>query len=224
MNGEQPPTITIINTNTQVIRGHRRGHHGGAAEGTAVLIVLIWWPVSEILHSWAAGAIVTAVLLLAGIGYLVYRKQHPRRRHAAPKEAARTTPAAPVDYRVSDADRDRALTRLSEAFQIGQLTSDDFDQRSTGALAAHTRSQLAALLKDLPPIPAPAAGAVRRLLQPAMLGLGLALIVVVLAIGLRGVHMGFTGIALEVAGAVLVFASIPLRHLAVSADCERDGG
>ena len=34
MNGEQPPTITIINTNTQVIRGHRRGIHGGAAEGT----------------------------------------------------------------------------------------------------------------------------------------------------------------------------------------------
>ena len=29
VNGEQPPTITIINTNTQVIRGHRRGVHGG---------------------------------------------------------------------------------------------------------------------------------------------------------------------------------------------------
>jgi hypothetical protein len=54
------------------------------------------------------------------------------------------------DLRVSDADRDRALSELSEAFQVGRITPDEFDQRSGQVLAARTGKELAALLADLP--------------------------------------------------------------------------
>jgi hypothetical protein len=56
----------------------------------------------------------------------------------------------PGDLRVSDADRDRALAELSEAFRVGRLTADEFDQRSGQALAARTGKELTALLADLP--------------------------------------------------------------------------
>jgi hypothetical protein len=62
--------------------------------------------------------------------------------------AARDFP--PGDLRVSDADRDRALAELSEAFQVGRITADEFDQRSGQALAARTGKELTALLADLP--------------------------------------------------------------------------
>ncbi len=56
----------------------------------------------------------------------------------------------PGDLRVSDGDRDRALFELSEAFQAGRITADEFDQRSGQALAARTGKELTALLADLP--------------------------------------------------------------------------
>jgi Domain of unknown function (DUF1707) len=52
--------------------------------------------------------------------------------------------------RVSDADRDRALAELSEHYQAGRLTSEEFDERSGLALQAKTSSDLSALLTDLP--------------------------------------------------------------------------
>jgi hypothetical protein len=54
------------------------------------------------------------------------------------------------DLRVGDADRDRALSELSEAFQTGRITSSEFDQRSQRALDARTGDELTALLADLP--------------------------------------------------------------------------
>src|SRR5215469_9246946 len=54
------------------------------------------------------------------------------------------------DLRVSDADRDRAVSELSEAFQAGRITADEFGQRSGQALAARTGKELTALLSDLP--------------------------------------------------------------------------
>ena len=39
------------------------------------------------------------------------------------------------DLRVSDADRDRAQCELSEAFRVGRITADEFDQRSGQARA-----------------------------------------------------------------------------------------
>jgi len=60
------------------------------------------------------------------------------------------------ELRVSDADRDQALSELSEAFQAGRITSDEFDDRSGQALHSRTGKELTALLADLP-IPRPPA-------------------------------------------------------------------
>ena len=62
------------------------------------------------------------------------------------------TPGYPAgDLRVSDADRDRAISDLSEHFQAGRLTADEFDERSSQALQSRTGKELAVLFADLPP-------------------------------------------------------------------------
>ncbi len=70
-------------------------------------------------------------------------------------EAGRGFP--PGDLRVSDADRDRAQSELSEAFRAGRITAEEFDQRSGQALRARTGKELTALLADLPVDAPPAA-------------------------------------------------------------------
>jgi hypothetical protein len=62
----------------------------------------------------------------------------------------------PGEYRVSDADRDQALSELSTAFQAGRITADEFDQRSEQALRSRTGRELTGLLADLPVDRAPA--------------------------------------------------------------------
>jgi hypothetical protein len=59
------------------------------------------------------------------------------------------------ELRVSDADRDQAISELSEAFQAGRITVDEFDQRSTRALGARTGNDLTPLFADLNPGRAP---------------------------------------------------------------------
>ena len=54
------------------------------------------------------------------------------------------------DLRVSDADRDRALAELSEHYQAGRLTLEEFDERSGEALKAKTARELTGLFTDLP--------------------------------------------------------------------------
>jgi Domain of unknown function (DUF1707) len=66
----------------------------------------------------------------------------------------------PGDLRVSDAERDRALSELSEALQAGRITADEFDQRSGQVLRARTGKELTAPLADLPVDRAPAARAI----------------------------------------------------------------
>ena len=66
----------------------------------------------------------------------------------------------PGDLRVSDADRDRAVTELSEHFQAGRLTAEELDERTGLALRARTGKDLADLLADLPRHEAPPAAAV----------------------------------------------------------------
>jgi hypothetical protein len=67
------------------------------------------------------------------------------------------------ELRVSDADRDRALAELSEAFQAGRLTGEEFDQRSGQVLGSRTGQELSALFTDLPVVaPSPALPPVRR--------------------------------------------------------------
>lgn len=69
--------------------------------------------------------------------------------------AARNYPLG--DQRVSDADRDNAVSELSEAFQAGRITTDEFEQRSGQALSARTGKDLTALFADLPKDNVPAA-------------------------------------------------------------------
>jgi hypothetical protein len=61
----------------------------------------------------------------------------------------------PGKLRVSDGDRDRALSELTEAYQVGRITADEFDHRSMQALRATTGAELATLLADLPPAESP---------------------------------------------------------------------
>lgn len=62
------------------------------------------------------------------------------------------------DLRVSDAERDRAVTDLSEHFQAGRLTQEEFEDRSGRALQARTGAELSDLFTDLPQREAPMAG------------------------------------------------------------------
>jgi hypothetical protein len=58
--------------------------------------------------------------------------------------------ASTAQMRASDADRDTVLAELSEHFQAGRLTQDEFDDRAGRALAARTWGELADLKQDLP--------------------------------------------------------------------------
>jgi hypothetical protein len=59
-----------------------------------------------------------------------------------------------VQMKASDADRDAVLSVLSEHFQAGRLTADEFEDRTGRALAARTWGELRDLLQDLPGSPA----------------------------------------------------------------------
>jgi hypothetical protein len=62
--------------------------------------------------------------------------------------------------KASDADRDAVLSDLSEHFQAGRLTAEEFDERAGRALAARTWGELKDLLRDLPTtLPGPRAPA-----------------------------------------------------------------
>ena len=52
--------------------------------------------------------------------------------------------------RVSDAERDQTLRTLGEHAAVGRLTLDELEERSSRALAAKTRGELATLTGDLP--------------------------------------------------------------------------
>lgn len=54
------------------------------------------------------------------------------------------------DIRVSDTERDQAVAELSEHFQAGRLTQEEFGDRSGRALQARTGTDLSDLFTDLP--------------------------------------------------------------------------
>jgi uncharacterized membrane protein len=54
------------------------------------------------------------------------------------------------EMRASDADRDLAIAELSEHFQTGRLTKEEFDDRSARGLQARTGRELSELFTDLP--------------------------------------------------------------------------
>jgi hypothetical protein len=55
-----------------------------------------------------------------------------------------------AQMRASDADRDLVLDELSTSFEAGRLTAEEFDERSSRALAAKTMGELGQLTADLP--------------------------------------------------------------------------
>src|SRR4029077_7301915 len=57
------------------------------------------------------------------------------------------------------ADRDRAIAELSEHYQAGRLTTEEFEDRTGRALQARTSADLAALFTDLPRRQAPVTSA-----------------------------------------------------------------
>jgi Domain of unknown function (DUF1707) len=69
---------------------------------------------------------------------------------------------ASAQMKASDADRDAVLSDLSEHFQAGRLTAEEFEDRTGQALSARTWGELRDLLRDLPAGPTgprvPAAG------------------------------------------------------------------
>lgn len=70
-----------------------------------------------------------------------------------------TGPQDPVaagrdQLRVGHADRDEVIEALKDAFVDGRLTRDEFGVRAGRALAARTHADLAALIDDLPAVPA----------------------------------------------------------------------
>ena len=55
------------------------------------------------------------------------------------------------DLRLSDADRDDAIARLSEHYAAGRLDKDEFDERSDAVWTARTGADLAPVFADLGP-------------------------------------------------------------------------
>ena len=74
-------------------------------------------------------------------------------------------PGRPVPARaerVSDADRDNAVTLLREHVVVGRLTLDEFSERVGVALRARTRDDIAGAMTDLPTLAVAAEEATRR--------------------------------------------------------------
>ena len=82
---------------------------------------------------------------------------HPRpqaRHNHEPESNASPAPEAP-DLLASDAERDRHAEWLREHAAQGRIAVEELSQRLDRAYAARTRRELAALVRDLPAIPAP---------------------------------------------------------------------
>jgi DUF1707 SHOCT-like domain len=118
--------------------------------------------------------------------------------------------------RVSDADRDRAVSELSEHFQSGRITLDEFEDRSGRALSAKTARELRDLFADLPRQAAP----VQQPAQPAGPGAGRVLLVALPVAGFIAIaamagghgHRGIFGGLLPLAIVCLVVLRMAARR------------
>jgi hypothetical protein len=72
--------------------------------------------------------------------------------------------------RVSDADRDRSIAELSEHYQAGRLTTEEFEERTGRALQSRTTADLADLFTDLPRRQAPLTGGTATSAAPGAAG------------------------------------------------------
>jgi hypothetical protein len=61
-----------------------------------------------------------------------------------------STPGEMARLRISDADRDKAASVLSQAMAEGRITADEHAQRLDGVYAAKTQADIVPLVSDLP--------------------------------------------------------------------------
>src|SRR5947209_14512514 len=59
-----------------------------------------------------------------------------------------------MDVRASDEDREQAAGSLREHFAAGRLSQDELDERVQAAYRASTTTELRAVMRDLPLLPA----------------------------------------------------------------------
>jgi hypothetical protein len=68
--------------------------------------------------------------------------------------------------RISDADREAAVSALGEHYAAGRLTREEYDERADRALKARTAAEVSPLFTDLP-APHPYAPPAPRTVRPA---------------------------------------------------------
>jgi anti-sigma-K factor RskA len=125
-------------------------------------------------------------------------------------------PDRPGHLRVSDADRDRAISDLAGHYQVGRLTAEELADRSGQALQARTEHDLAVVLADLPgpepaaarPRPAPRTGTGTRRTIWALALIAQAIVVVV-AVAVP--TAGHRGISFTLAPIVIALVILHLR-------------
>ncbi len=76
------------------------------------------------------------------------------------------------ELRISDAEREAAVSALGEHYAAGRLTKDEYDERADRAWAARTASALAPLFADLPPLQPPGARPAGPAARPAPVASG----------------------------------------------------
>ena len=91
-------------------------------------------------------------------------------------QVARTQPV-----RVGDVERDECIAHLQSHYSQGRLTTDELSERLDLALASRTDVDLARLVADLPPRPAPTRSAAPAKKRGWSMLIGLAALAVVLA-------------------------------------------
>ena len=69
--------------------------------------------------------------------------------HSRPRSYQQPYRSRRGDLRLSDADREDAIARLSEHYAAGRLDKEEFDERSDAVWTAKTGSDLAPIFADL---------------------------------------------------------------------------
>lgn len=95
------------------------------------------------------------------LGYVILRTGIRRHAPNRPRTPERRQKVAPYysrylnhdwDTRIGDAERDQVISELGAHFAAGRLDADEYDDRSSAAIAAKTHGDLSACMKNLPVI------------------------------------------------------------------------
>ena len=78
-------------------------------------------------------------------------RQPGRRPGGRPDRRPVRRPDVAPAIRLTDAERDQAMARLSEHFAVGRLDKEEFDERSDAVWTARTGADLAPVFADLEP-------------------------------------------------------------------------